>query len=139
MSAIIPFIEGCFIISHDASIHSMQHRGRGNLGLISGLWCWGRTRDLGCAAAGPGWPCVAGEVLLLSGPAVLWVGRGVAGRDGRIRSFVAALARFPAEPQWAVVGRGATTNDAYSVLTSAALCRTRRCSIAPVRCRISNL
>ena len=25
-------------------------------------------------------------------------------RGGRIRSFVAALARFPAEPQWAVVG-----------------------------------
>ena len=25
-------------------------------------------------------------------------------RGGRIRSFVAALARFPAEPKWAVIG-----------------------------------
>jgi len=28
----------------------------------------------------------------------------VGDRGGRIRSFVAALARFPAEPQWSVVG-----------------------------------
>ena len=28
----------------------------------------------------------------------------VSGRGGHVRSFVAALARFPAEPQWAVVG-----------------------------------
>ncbi len=28
----------------------------------------------------------------------------VSGRGGQIRSFVGALARFPAEPQWAVVG-----------------------------------
>ena len=34
-----------------------------------------------------------GEAVILAGD-----------RGGRIRSFVAALARFPAEPQWAVVG-----------------------------------
>ena len=34
-----------------------------------------------------------GEAVILAGD-----------RSGRIRSFVAALARFPAEPQWAVVG-----------------------------------
>jgi len=28
----------------------------------------------------------------------------VSGRGGHVRSFVGALARFPAEPQWAVVG-----------------------------------
>ena len=28
----------------------------------------------------------------------------VSGPGGHVRSFVAALARFPAEPQWAVVG-----------------------------------
>ena len=40
-------------------------------------------------------------------------------RGGRIRSFVAALARFPAEPQWAVVGGFAVnvriTNDIDTV------------------------
>ena len=39
----------------------------------------------------------------MPGEAVILVGD----RGGRIRSFVAALARFPAEPQWAVVGGSA--------------------------------
>ena len=49
----------------------------------------------------------------------------VGGRDGRIRSFVAALSRFPAEPQWAVVGGFAVyariTRDRSAVDSSARL------------------
>ena len=42
MSAIIPFIEGCFIISHDSSIHPMRRRADGATVPAMGLRTGGR-------------------------------------------------------------------------------------------------
>ena len=61
MSAIIPFIEGCFIISHDATIHPMRSEAGGIWGWFWGVCGWELTRDLG------GWVLVAARPRTIRG------------------------------------------------------------------------
>ena len=51
MSAIIPFIEGCFIISHDATIHPMRCRAGGGAGCRT-TPAWSAVADGGGGCAG---------------------------------------------------------------------------------------